>query len=145
MSSAVLLFSAILLLLLWENSRTIFIAILCLYGTRRDTKIISTCAKKFSTDEGFVAEARREGQETKAWVDLSGHERIWERSDDRRMYKYWAKYPGVWERSLEGKYANLRSAWIHFDAIISMKIVEQFSLLCCACMAHAGILRYGRK
>ena len=88
MSSAVLLFSAILLLLFWENSKTIFIAILCLYGTRQDTKIISTCAKKCSRDEGFVAEARREGQETKAWVDLSGHEHIWERSDDRRVYKY---------------------------------------------------------
>ena len=32
------------------------------------------------------------------------------------------KYPGMLERSLEGKYANLRSARIHFGAIISMKI-----------------------
>ena len=28
------------------------------------------------------------------------------------------------ERSLEGKYANLRSARIHFGAIISMKIMQ---------------------
>ena len=38
-------------------SRTIFIAMLRLYGTRGDTKIwakiISACAKKCSRDEGF--------------------------------------------------------------------------------------------
>ena len=39
------------------NSKTIFIAMLRLYGTRGETKIwaqiISACAKKCSRDEGF--------------------------------------------------------------------------------------------
>ena len=39
------------------NSRTIFIAMLRLYGTRGDTKIwakiISASAKKYSSDKGF--------------------------------------------------------------------------------------------
>ena len=51
------------------NSRTIFIAMLRLYGTRGDTKIwakiISACAKKCSRVKVFVVEGRREGQKTK--------------------------------------------------------------------------------
>ena len=33
-------------------------------------------------------EAGMEGQKTKVWIDLLGHERKWEQSDDAMAYKY---------------------------------------------------------
>ena len=40
--------------------------------------------------------------------------------------------------SQEGKRAKLWGPRAHFGANISMKIVEEFSLICCTSMAHAG-------
>ena len=38
-------------------------------------------------DEGLRRWGEEGGQKTKVWVDLSEHERIWERSDDGRAHK----------------------------------------------------------
>ena len=120
-----------------------------LYGTREDTKIwakiISAHAKKCSRMEVSVAEGRWVGQKRVLCSDLSGHERITGRLQVWRSNKYSAQYPWVLRWSLEKTCANLCIARGHFGAIISMKIVVEFSLLCCTSMAHAKILRYGRK
>ena len=60
--------------------------------------------------------------------DLSGHERITGRLQVRRSNKYSAQYPRVLRWSLEKTRANLRIARGQFGAIISMKIVVEFSL-----------------
>ena len=132
-----------------KNSSRIFIVMLHLYGTREDTKIwakiISAHAKKCSRMEVSFAEGRWVGQKRVLCSDLSGHERITGRLQVWRSNKYSAQYPWVLRWSLEKTRANLCIARGHFGAIISMKIVVEFSLLCCTSMAHAKILRYGRK
>ena len=60
-------------------------------------------------------------------------------------YKCGGQIPmGITMVSRENR-ANLCIECGHFGMIISMKIVVEFSLLCCTSMAHAKILRYGRK
>ena len=126
----------------------IFIVMLHLYGTRGDTKIwaktISAHAKKCSGMEVSVAEGRRVGQKRGLFSDLSGHERKTGRLQVWRSNKYSAQYLWVLPWSRE-KRVNLCIARGRFGAIISMKIVVEFSLLCCSSMAHAEILRCGRK
>ena len=61
-------------------------------------------------------------QETKVY-DLSGHERIRQRSDDSKALKYYAQCPGVMQGSQEKKRATLWDPCDHFGANIPMKIV----------------------
>ena len=53
-----------------------------------------------------------------------GHERILEQVQVYRAYKHYAQCPWVLQRCQGEKCANLWSARSHFDAIISMKIVD---------------------
>ena len=55
----------------------------------------------------FVAKGRRGGGHKTKVYDLSRHERIKQRSDDSKAFKYYAQYPGVMQGSKEGKRANL--------------------------------------
>ena len=50
-------------------------------------------------------------------------------------------HDGLWRK----KRVDLCIARGPFGAITSMKIVVEFSLLCCTSTAHAEVLRYGRK
>ena len=133
------------------HSSEIFVAMLHLYvyGTRGDTKIwakiISAHAKKCSRMEVSVPEGRWVGQKRGLCSNLSWHERKTGRLQVWRSNKYSAQYPWVLRWSLGKKRVNLRIARGPFGAIISMKIVLEFSLLCCTSMAHAEILRYGQK
>ena len=55
--------------------------------------------------------------------DLSGHERIRQRSDDSKVLKIYAQCPRVMQGSQEGTRATLCSLRTHFGANIPMKIV----------------------
>lgn len=57
--------------------------------------------------------------------DLSGHERIRQRSDDGKALKYYAQCPGVLQGSQEKKRATLWDRCDHFGANIPMKIVQK--------------------
>ena len=120
-----------------------------LYGTCEDTKIwakiISAHAKNCSRMEVSVAEGRWVGQKRGSVATSRGM------NAKQRDYKCGGRINtlcpipmGITMVSRE-KRANLYIASGHFGAIISMKIVVEFSLLCCTSMAHAKILRYGRK
>ena len=61
-------------------------------------------------------------QKTKGY-DLSGHERMSQRSDDSKALKYYVQCPGVMQGSQEGKRATLCGPRAHFGANIPMKIV----------------------
>ena len=95
----------------------------------------------------FVAEGRRVGKKRKyicplgAWTHRKA---IWS-VILMLAFKYYAQYPGAMQGSQEGKSAKLWGPRAHFGANISMKIVGEFSLICCTSMANAGNTKISAK
>ena len=68
-------------------------------------KIISASAKKCSRCRTSSLRGGGRGEKRNSEIDLWGHERIREQSDDGIAYEY-AQYAGVIRKSLDGKRVN---------------------------------------
>ena len=89
----------------------------------------------------FVGEGRREGGGAKNARIYMPSRGMNAKNSDLMLAKHLnttLNTQGVMQGSQEEKRANLWGPRAHFLANISMKIVGEFSLVCCTFMAHAG-------